>query len=252
MGGQLEGKVILVSGAAGGMGMRCVDILSSDGANLGLFDMTPKVNDLADGARKKGSEVVTSVGDICNETEVNAFVEKVMHKFGRIDGVLNIAAIYRGLVNRDFTEIPGDEWEKVMKVNITGTWLLTKAAAPHMRSRHKGSVVNISSATVYFGAPGMLHYVASKAAVLGMTKAMAQEMGPDGVRVNCIAPGLLPTESSLERINEEYVGKIKATAALRKLATPDDIINTAKFLLSDDSESITGQTIVVDAGRIFL
>lgn len=252
MSGELKDKVILVSGAAGGMGRRCVDLLSSEGANLGLFDLTDKIEEVADEARKKGSQVVTSVGDICNGDEVNTFVEEVVKKFGRIDGVLNIAAIYRGLVNRDFTEIPVDEWEKVMKVNITGTWMLTKAAAPHMRSKKKGSVVNISSATVYFGAPGMLHYVASKAAVLGMTKAMAQEMGPDGVRVNCIAPGLLPTESSLERITEEYVGKIKATAALRKLASPDDIIKTAMFLLSDDSESITGQTIVVDGGRIFL
>ena len=249
---ELSGKVYLVSGAAGAMGMKCVELLAAENAKLGLMDLTENVHKVAEETRKSGVEVVSSVGDICSESDVRKFVGEVHQKFGRIDGVLNIAAIYKGLVNRDFSDIPMDEWERVLRVNITGTWMLTKEATPFMKKNGKGSVVNISSATVFFGAPGMLHYVASKAAVLGMTKAMAQELGPSGIRVNCIAPGLLPTESSLERITDAYVDKIKATAALRKLATPDDIVKTARFLLSDDSESITGQTIVVDAGRIFL
>lgn len=248
----LEGKVILVSGAAGEMGRRCVKLLAAEKAKLGLVDLTEDVKMVAEDVLKAGGEAVSRSADICNEQEIRAFVNDVFKKFGRIDGVLNIAAIYRGLVNRDFGDIPAKEWDKVLDVNITGTWILTKEAAPFMKKQKAGSIVNISSATVFFGAPGMLHYVASKAAVLGMTKAMAQELGPYGIRVNCIAPGLLPTESSLERISDEYVGKIKATAALRKLASPDDIIEAAKFFLSDASNSITGQTLIVDGGRVFL
>jgi NAD(P)-dependent dehydrogenase (short-subunit alcohol dehydrogenase family) len=248
----IDGKVILISGAAGGVGKRCVEILSAENAKLGIIDLTDNVEKIAAGLRESGGEVLARVADICKEEDVREFVHDIFDKFGRIDGLLNIAALYRGLVNRNFEEIPLQEWEKVLKVNITGTWILTKQTAPYMKKQKSGSIVNISSATVFFGAPGLLHYVASKAAVIGMTRAMAQELGPHGIRVNCIAPGLLPTESSLERVTKEYLEKVKSTSALRKLAKPDDIIDAAKFLLSDSSASITGQTIIVDGGRLFL
>ena len=248
----LKEKVIVISGAAGGLGTTCAKSLAEMKVNLGLFDIGENVNDLAEEIRKEGGKAVSAVGDICSEKDVRAFIEIVVKAFGRIDGVVNIAAIYKGLKNQDFAEIPKNEWTRVLDVNITGTWVFTKEASYHMRKQKSGSVVNISSATVYFGAPGMLHYVASKAAVLGMTKGMAQEMGPDGIRVNCISPGLLPTEASLERINDEYIEKIKATSALRKLASPQDIVDSIKYLLSDMSQSITGQTVVIDGGRIFL
>ena len=248
----LKDKVILISGAAGEMGKIGAKILAGKQTKLGLIDLTDKVKKVASDISETSENVVSWVGDICQENDVHQFVNNVYEKFGRIDGVLNIAAIYKGLVNRDFEEIPLQEWEKVLKINITGTWMMTKEVTPFMKAQNCGSVVNISSATVFFGAPGMLHYVASKAAVLGMTKAMAQELGPNGIRVNCIAPGLLPTESSLERISDSYVEKIKSTAALRKLALPDEVIEAACFLLSDASKSITGQTLVVDGGRVFL
>lgn len=248
----LSGKVILVSGASGAMGRSCVDLLVRERAKLSIMDLTPDVEKIANDVSNKGCEVSFSVGNITSIKDVRAFINKTVKTFGKIDGLLNIAAIYRGLINREFTEIPEEEWNKVLNVNITGTWLLTKEAVPYMKEQKNGAIVNISSATVFFGAPGMLHYVTSKAAVLGMTKAMAQELGPNGIRVNCIAPGLLPTESSLERISDDYVNVIKSTAALRRLATTEDIVETAMFLLSESSKSITGQTIIVDAGRIFL
>ena len=227
-------------------------MLAAGKAKLGIIDLTGNVEKIAAGLRESGGEALARVADICKEEDAREFVHDIFDKFGRIDGLLNIAAIYRGLVNKNFEEIPSQEWEKVLKVNITGTWMLTKETAPYMKKQNSGSIVNISSATVFFGAPGLLHYVASKAAVLGMTKAMAQELGPHGIRVNCIAPGLLPTESSLERVTKEYMEKLRSTTALRKLATPDDIVDAAKFLLSDASISITGQTIIVDGGRLFL
>lgn len=245
-------KVFIISGAAGEMGQKAAIMLSEKRAKLGIMDLTEKVEQVSNTLRSSGGSVFSMAGDICKEVDVHKFVSEVYRKFGRIDGLLNIAAIYRGLINKDFEKIPEKEWENVLKVNITGTWMLTKEVVPFMKKQGSGSIVNISSATVFFGAPGMLHYIASKSAVLGMTKAMAQELGPHGIRVNCIAPGLLPTESSLERITDSYTEKIKSSAALRKLAGLDDIINTSSFLLSDESKAITGQTIVVDAGRIFL
>jgi NAD(P)-dependent dehydrogenase (short-subunit alcohol dehydrogenase family) len=247
-----EDKVILISGAAGAMGQTGAMKMFDQHAKIGIMDLTKNVENVASNIKNLGGEVISFTGDICKETDVHSFVSFVIKEFGKIDGVMNIAAVYKGLVNRDFEEIPAPEWDKVLNVNITGTWMLTKEVVPYMKRQKSGSIVNISSATVFFGAPGMLHYVASKAAVLGMTKAMAQELGPHGIRVNCIAPGLLPTESSLERISDVYVEKIKSSSALRKLADTDDIINVASFLLSDNSKSITGQTIVVDGGRIFL
>jgi len=249
--GKIDGKVVLISGAAGEVGKRGAEILSAENAKLGIIDLTDNVEKIAAGIRKSGGEALGRVVDICKEEDVRKFVRDVFDKFGRIDGVLNIAAIYRGLVNRNFEEIPWQEMEKVLKVNIMGIWMLTKEATPYMKKQKSGSIVNISS-TAAWGLAGLLHYDASKAAVLGMTRAMANELGPHGIRVNTIAPGLLPTESSLGRITKEYAEKLSSMAALRKLPTPDDVIGAAKFLLSDDSASITGQTMVVDAGRLFL
>jgi NAD(P)-dependent dehydrogenase (short-subunit alcohol dehydrogenase family) len=250
--GNIDGKVILLSGAAGGVGKRGAEMLSAENAKLGIIDLTDNVEKIAAGIRESGGQALGRVVDICKEEDVRKFVHDVYEKFRRIDGVLNVAAIYRGLINKDFGEITLQEFEKILKVNVIGTWMLTKEATPYMKKQKSGSIVNISSTAALFGTLGMLHYDVSKAAVIGMTRAMAQELGPHGIRVNSIAPGLLPTESSLERVTTDYVEKLKSSAPLRKVPTPDDVIGAAKFLLSDDSASITGQTIVVDGGRFFL
>jgi len=248
----VDGKVVVISGAAGEVGSVCAKRLKDLNANLALFDLSENVHSVANSLKAGGGKVLTRQGDMCNESEVRAFFSDVIKEFGKLDGIVNIAAIYKGLKNRDFTTIPLTEWEKVLRVNITGTWVMSKEAAPFMRKQKNGSIINISSTIVHFGAPGLLHYVASKAAVLGMTRGMAQEMGSDGIRVNSIAPGVLPTQSTMERVSESWLQTVKGSAALKKLASPEDIVNTIIFLLSDASRSITGQTIVVDAGRIFL
>jgi NAD(P)-dependent dehydrogenase (short-subunit alcohol dehydrogenase family) len=170
--------------------------------------------------------------------------------FGTIDALVNNAAVYAGLERRPFHEIEVADWDRVMAVNLRGPWLCAKACASPLRSGG-GAIVNVASATVMSGSPMWAHYVASKSALIGLSRVMARELGDDGVRVNALAPGFTLTDASRELIPDAESYGV-ARGAIKRGLQPEDIVGTAVFLASDASAMITGQTFVVDGGRQFL
>jgi NAD(P)-dependent dehydrogenase (short-subunit alcohol dehydrogenase family) len=177
-------------------------------------------------------------------------VQAAMDAFGRVDILVNNAALFGNLALRPFEQIDSDEFDRVMRVNVRGIFECTKAVAPHMRQQKYGKVVNIASGTVFKGTPLLLHYVASKGAVVAMTRVLAREMGEDGIRVNCLAPGLTVSESvkANPAWSQQYFTSNIASRCIKRDAEPNDMVGTMVFLCSPDSDFITGQTIVVDGG----
>jgi|ECHhosMinimDraft_1075155.scaffolds.fasta_scaffold00143_10 NAD(P)-dependent dehydrogenase (short-subunit alcohol dehydrogenase family) len=248
---RLRDKVIIITGAAQGLGREYSIALAKEGAFVSLIDVNDKVRETFELVKSNGGSGYYFIGDVTKEEDVLRFVNETYKIKGKIDVLINNAAIYYGLKNRPFYEIPEDEWDRVFKVNVKGVWLMSKAVVPYMIKQKYGNIINISSVTFFFGAPGLMHYVASKGAVIGITRVMAKELGKYNIRVNCVAPGLVPTEASLARVNNDYIRKVEENTSLGKITTPKDLANVMIFLSSDESNQITGQTIVVDGGYIF-
>jgi NAD(P)-dependent dehydrogenase (short-subunit alcohol dehydrogenase family) len=243
---------VLITGAAGGLGRAfCAAFAERDdeviGADLAAAfarraDAAPRAD--APPRRDNASPRVTEVAvDVADGASVAAMAAEI----GPIDVLVNNAAIYAGLTRAPFHELTEAEWDRVMAVNAKGPWLCAK----HCTVRDGGAIINVSSATVLSGSPQWAHYVASKAALLGLTRVMARELGERGVRVNALAPGFTLTDASRELIDDaETYGLDRG--ALKRGATPEDIVGAALFLASAQSAFITGQTLVVDGGRQFL
>lgn len=244
---RLEGKAVIVTGGAQGLGRLYSEALAQEGARIMLADMRD-ATDIAREITQKGGTALAIKTDITSTDAVSRMVKETVDKYGRIDALINNAAIYYGLSPKPFTEIDPDEWDKVMQVNIKGTWLCSKAVISQMRKQHKGKIINISSGTVFSGTQGLLHYLASKAAVIGMTRGMACELGGDNICVNAVAPGMTWTESSKGMLSEEMAQRSVQKRCLKRHEQPEDLVGVIKFLVSDDSDFITGQTIVVDGG----
>ena len=178
--------------------------------------------------------------------------QAVNEHFGRIDILVNNAAVYASLQLKPFTEIDVDEWDKVMAVNVRGPFLCARAVLPFMRSNRYGRIVNISSGTPFKGTPNLLHYVTSKGAILALTRAMAREVGGDGISVNTLAPGLVLSEGVIQNadMREKLTGPVLASRAIKRDQMPEDLVKPLLFLVSDDSAFMTGETIVVDGGSV--
>jgi NAD(P)-dependent dehydrogenase (short-subunit alcohol dehydrogenase family) len=189
--------------------------------------------------------------DVTDESEVDALMAAAEERFGALDALVNNAAVYMELDGKRPTEeVTVSDWDRVMAVNVRGPWLCARAAAPRMRARGSGSVVNIASTTAIMGTAGFAHYVASKSAVIGLTRALARELGPDGIRVNAIAPGLVANESSRTLNDDTYLADAARGRALARAMAPEDLVGTVLFLASPASEFVTGQTLVVDGGGV--
>lgn len=192
-----------------------------------------------------------AVCDVADSAAVASFARNIEAAHGRIDILVNNAAIFANLALKPFTEIDDAEWDKVMAVNARSS-ACAKAVAPVMQRQGYGKIINIASGTVFKGAPLMLHYVASKGAVVALTRSLARELGDAGVRVNCLAPGLTMSEGVVA--NSAWAGPIVAnnvaSRCLKREATPDDLTGAAIFLASPESDFMTGQTIVVDGGSV--
>lgn len=243
----VQGKVVIITGGAQGLGKLYCEALAQEGAKVLAADIRD-ATEVAKEITRRGGSALALKTDITSEDAVSHMIREAVDKFGRIDALINNAAIYYGLSAKDFTEIDPAEWDKVMQVNIKGTWLCSKAVVPQMKKQQKGKIINISSATVMLGVPGLLHYLASKAAVIGMTRAMAHELGDYNICVNAVAPGLTWTEASQGLFSEERARQSAQKKCLKRLEQPEDLVGVIKFLVSDDSNFITGQTIVVDGG----
>lgn len=244
---RLEGKAVIVTGGAQGLGRLYSEALAQEGARIMLADMRD-ATDIAREITQKGGTALAIKTDITSTDAVSRMVKETVDKYGRIDALINNAAIYYGLSPKPFTEIDPDEWDKVMQVNIKGTWLCSKAVIPQMRKQHKGKIINTSSGIVFSGTQGLLHYLASKAAIIGMTRGMARELGGDNICVNAVAPGMTWTESSKSMLSEEMAQRSVQKRCLKRHEQPEDLVGVIKFLVSDESDFITGQTIVVDGG----
>lgn len=248
---RLEGRTIIVTGAAQGIGASYAQALAAEGATLVLCDLTVP-DETADAIRRAGGTASAVACDITDPTAVASLVERADTEHGGIHGLVNNAALFGKLALKPFEEIGSDEWDRVMAVNVRGTFECIKAVMPVMRRQGYGKIVNIASATVFKGAPMMLHYVASKGAIVALTRSVARESGDAGICCNCLAPGL--TMSANVEDNADWAGRIVeaniASRCLKRDARPDDLTGALTFLLSAESDFMTGQTVVVDGGSV--
>ncbi len=243
MTGRLSGKVCIVTGGAVSLGLAFTRALLAEGARVLAVD-------IADGAQAQAAGAEALHADIT--TDADAIAAHAIDRFGRIDALVNNAALFSTLPVARYDAIPDDLWDRVLQVNVTGTWRMIRATAPHMETQGSGKIVNITSGTVYKGMPGMLHYIASKGAVQAMTRALSRELGAAGICVNNLAPGLTLSDSILA--NPDHVeaarARVIASRAIRRDGHPDDLLGALVFLCSGESDFITGQTIAVDGGSI--
>jgi len=245
---QLKNKVVIVTGAGGGLGKAFANAFAAEGAKVAIADIN------LEGAEQTAKEISGSIAikvDVTSEASVKAMAEKVVEHFGRIDVLVNNAAIYAGIQRKPFFELSEKEWDLVMNVNLKGTWMASKAVFPFMKEQGGGKIINISSATVMSGSPQWSHYVASKGGVIGLTRSMAREIGDFNINVNNIAPGFTLTEASLSLMDNAKEYGVQR-GAIKRGSNADDIVGTALYLASKASDFVTGQTIVVDGGKQFI
>jgi NAD(P)-dependent dehydrogenase (short-subunit alcohol dehydrogenase family) len=237
---RLEGKVAIVTGGAQGIGAAIAEGLAAEGASVVVADLNPP-----DGGIH---------ADVANEQDVGRMVDQTLDRHGRLDILVNNAGLYASLAMRPFTEIPLDEWRQVMDVNVASMFLTCRAAVPAMRAQGGGGkIVNISSGTPFRGVPFLLHYVTSKGAIVALTRALAKELGKDGIHVNCVAPGF--TMSAGVEAHPEVVEKLRdvsvAARTIQRDQLPEDVVGAVVFLCTPAADFITGQTMVIDGGQYF-
>ena len=246
---RLTDRTIIVTGAAQGIGAAYAKALAADGARVALCDVTP-VDHVVDIIRQAGGEAIGAICDVTDPEAVARLVALTEKTYGGIQGLVNNAALFKGLPHQSFETISSAEFDRVMTVNVRGSFECIKAVTPVMRRQQYGKIVNVASGTVFKGTPMMASYVTSKGAIIGMTRCLSRELGGDGIRINCIAPGLTMSEAVRENPAwaASYTAQNLASRALKREEQPEDLTGTVGFLLSADSDFMTGQTIVVDGG----
>ena len=246
---RLIDKVVIVTGAARGLGQVYAIRLAREGAKVVATDIQDS-SATAGEIKKMGGQAITVRTDVTNEESTREMAQKTIEAFGRIDVLINNAAIFAEILKRPFWEIPAEEWEAVMAVNLKGPFLCAKAVYPQMKKQGKGKIINVASGTFYKGTPNFLHYVVSKGGNVAITRAMAREVGDAGICVNAIAPGFTVTDYLKEHPMDgpEVHKSIIASQCIKRVQTPDGLTGTIVYLASDDSDFVTGQTILVDGG----
>ena len=251
--GRLDGRCAIVTGGARGIGRHYATALAAEGAAVMIADIVDG-GDLAEElAGKHGRNTTASmVCDVSDEAQIKALVARTIERFGKIDILVNNAALYSKLEETEFTNIDVALWDKVMAVNVRGPFLMAKHVVPHMRAKGYGKIINIGSGSTFRGMPQMLHYTTSKGAIVAFTRALSRELGEFGIAVNTLAPGLVLSDTGIE--NKEHHDEMRApvrnSRAFKRDMYPEDLLGALVFLASDDSNFITGQTIAVDGGSI--
>jgi NAD(P)-dependent dehydrogenase (short-subunit alcohol dehydrogenase family) len=239
---RLKDKVAIVTGGATGIGKAIAARLARDGARVVVADL-----------QKASNGALNLQVDVSKEDQVNRMAAETMSALGRIDILVNNAAIFSTLELRPFESIPVDEFRRVMEVNIMGVWLCCRACAPHMRKGGYGRIVNLASGAPLKGVPLFLHYISSKGAVIAMTRGLARELGKDGITVNSLAPGFTLSENVAQQAAHVQQGeRTRLTRAIQRDETPEDLVGTVSFLASEDAAFLTGQTLVVDGGSAMI
>jgi 3-oxoacyl-[acyl-carrier protein] reductase len=247
-------KVIAITGAARGLGQEFARSLAAAGAHVVAADISDCTATLDLVAAEKGRGIAAAL-DVTAAGSAKAMVEAAVSAFGRLDGLINNAALYGALHGGRFDAIDEAEWDAAMAVNVKGIWNCCKAAVPAMRQAGGGSIVNIASLAATYGMPYGLHYTTSKAAVIGLTRGLARELGRDRIRVNALAPSAVMTEGTREFFGpklDRALDAIKAGQTIQRNLVPSDLAGTIIWLISDASGFVTGQTIAVDGGTVML
>ena len=247
-----ETRTVLVTGASRGIGAAIAIGLAKRGYDVALNDIESQAYELECVARRikemgRRSEIIFA--DVSNKSEVEAMVSHALNAFGQIDAVVNNAGI---LIAGAVDGLPESTWDKVMDVNAKGSFLVTQALLPSMKARGYGRIVNIASIGGKHGAPEQAHYSASKAAVMGYSRVLAQEVGAQGITVNCVCPGIILTDMGRVNLDDPAVSESwKARTAMARIGRPEDIVGPVAFFASDDASFVTGQTLNVDGGIVF-
>ena len=232
--------VVIVTGAASGLGaVYCRELAAAGYTVVG-----------ADVASGDGVDLGVEV-DVTDRASTEELAEQVLERFGRIDALVNNAAVYSTIVKKPFEEIADEEWDRVLAVNVKGAWLCTRAVAPAMRRQGRGKVVNVSSMTVPTAPPGFAHYVASKAAIVGLTRALARELGPDGICVNTLTPDYIAFDRDYDNRQPEMAPTLASQRIFAREQVPEDLVGALLFLVGRGSDFVTGQNIWVNGGRAF-
>lgn len=245
-----EPFVTIVTGASKGLGRTYALALAAAGHAVvaaDVLDPALVVSEIeADGGTALGVQV-----DVSEEESVEALAETALERFGRIDGLVNNAAIFTTIAKKPFDELSVAEWDRMFEVNVRGTWLCTRAVIGAMRRQGKGKIVNVSSMTVPSGIPLFAHYVASKGAIVALTRALARELGPWNVAVNTLSPDYVPHDAAYAAQQPEMADFIASQRCFRRTMQPDDLVGTLLYLLGPGSDFVTGQDIWVNGGRLF-
>jgi NAD(P)-dependent dehydrogenase (short-subunit alcohol dehydrogenase family) len=250
---RLKGKVAIVTGAGSGIGKALAMRLAQDGASVVVADLQRFAETAAEIAKVTGARTLGLQADVSNEKDVERMAAETIKAFGRIDILVNNAAIFSTLKLKPFEQIDAAEWRKVMDVNILGVALCCRACVPHMRKGGGGRIINLASGAPIKGVPLFLHYISSKGAVIAMTRGLARELGKDGITVNSLAPGFTLSENvAKDPVHVQQGERTRLTRAIQRDETPEDLVGAVSFLASADAAFITGQTLVVDGGSAML
>lgn len=246
-------KVVIVTGSGQGLGRAYAEALAAEGAKVVVAEINTRTGEEVVGAiRQERGEAIFIATDVTSYSSVQSMVETVITKYGRIDALVNNAAIYHGLRVKPFTEISEEEWDKLMAVNLKGVWNCSRAVLPHMLRQGKGKIVNVASSLAFEGGGFLSHYATSKGGVVSLTRAISQELpmlGGAEITVNSLCPGAVWDEAT-EGIasGEEGLERVLANQSLKRKGTVQDLAGPLLFLVSDDSNFMTGTAMVVDGG----
>jgi NAD(P)-dependent dehydrogenase (short-subunit alcohol dehydrogenase family) len=250
---RLKGKVAIVTGAGSGIGKALARRLAADGAAVVIADLSNYDIAAAEIAKATGARTLGVQTDVSNEKDVERMAAETVKAYGRIDILVNNAAVFSTIKLKPFEEIAVAEWRKVMDVNILGVALCCRACVPHMRKAGGGRIINLASGAPIKGVPLFLHYISSKGAVIAMTRGLARELGKDGITVNSLAPGFTLSENvAKDPVHVQQGERTRMTRAIQRDETPDDLVGAVSFLASADAAFITGQTLVVDGGSAMI
>ncbi|MDP6854815.1 MAG: SDR family oxidoreductase [Arenicellales bacterium] len=251
---QLNNKTVVVTGAARGLGRAYCEALAAEGSNVVAADIRD-TKETVEAVASAGGKAIGVHLDVTEMASCEAMARSTIEAFGQIDSLINNAALYGDISGGRFDQIPDEQWNNVMNVNIKGIWQCCKACVPELRVAGGGTIVNISSLAATYGMPYALDYAMSKAAVIGITRSLARELGRDWIRVNSVAPSAVLTEGTEGFMGEKREKTLAVIAGNQSLGVnlePKDMVGTIIFLVSDASRFITGQTIMVDGGTTLL
>ncbi len=249
---RLAGKVAIVTGGARGLGLAISTRFAKEGASVVIADLSG-ADEVAADLVKQGYKALAIQTDVSSEESVAAMVEKTVKTCGTVDILVNNAGIASTVMPQPFEELTVKQWRAILDVNTVGLWLCCRAVSPHMRAQKAGRIINLTSSTAIRGAPFMMHYVASKGAVIAMTRALANELGGDNILVNAVAPGYILTDSNVA--NADMSAKVSAVTLQRRPVKrhgyPEDIVGTVVYFASEDAGFVSGEIISIDGGGTY-